>query len=57
VLLGLGVGELSVDVPLVPAVKARVRTLALEACRLTAREALEANDGAEVRAIVERRHA
>ena len=56
VLLGLGVTELSVDIPLVPAVKARVRTLSLEECRVTAREALEAEDGAEVRAIVERRH-
>ena len=57
VLLGLGVHELSVDVPLVPAVKARVRTLSLEECRATAKEALDAGDGAEVRAIVERRHA
>ena len=56
VLLGLGVTELSVDIPLVPAVKARVRTLSLEECRVTAREALEAEDGAEVRAIVARRH-
>ena len=56
VLLGLGVHELSVDVPLVPAVKARVRTLSIEECRATAKEALDAGDGAEVRAIVERRH-
>jgi len=56
VLLGLGVHELSVDVPLVPSVKARVRTLSLEECRATALEALEAGDGAEVRAIVARRH-
>ena len=56
VLLGLGVHELSVDVPLVPSVKARVRTLSLEECRATALEALEADDGAQVRAIVERRH-
>ena len=56
VLLGLGVHELSVDVPLVPSVKARVRTLSLEDCRATAQEALEAGDGAEVRAIVDRRH-
>jgi len=56
VLVGLGVDELSADVPLVPAVKARVRTLTLEACRTTAREALEAADGVEVRAIVRRRH-
>ena len=56
VLVGLGVDELSTDVPIVPAVKARVRGLSMEACRQTAREALAAGDGAEVRAIVERRH-
>lgn len=56
VLLGLGVDELSVDVPLVPAVKARVRALALSACRETARMALEAPDAAAVRALVEHRH-
>lgn len=57
VLVGLGVDELSADVPIVPAVKARVRALSLEECRVTAREALDAGDGAEVRAIVARRHA
>ena len=56
VLVGLGVDELSADVPIVPAVKARVRTLSLAACRDTARLALEAADGAEVRAIVKERH-
>ncbi|CAA9347928.1 MAG: Phosphoenolpyruvate-protein phosphotransferase of PTS system, partial [uncultured Gemmatimonadetes bacterium] len=56
VLLGLGVDELSADVPLVPEVRARVRALDMEACRATAREALDAGDGAEVRAIVARRH-
>ena len=56
VLLGLGVNELSADVPLVPAVKARVRALSMEECRATALEALDAADGAEVRAIVARRH-
>jgi phosphocarrier protein FPr len=56
VLVGLGVDELSADVPIVPAVKARIRTLSLEECRATAREALDVDDGAEVRAIVGRRH-
>lgn len=56
VLVGLGVDELSVDVPILPAVKARVRTLSLEECRETARAALAATDGEEVRAIVTRRH-
>jgi multiphosphoryl transfer protein len=56
VLLGLGVDELSVDVPVVPSVKARVRTLALEECQATAQRALDADDAAEVRAIVAGRH-
>jgi phosphocarrier protein FPr len=56
VLVGLGVDELSVDVPIVPAVKARVRTLSLAECRETAREALDAEDGAAVRALVVGRH-
>jgi phosphoenolpyruvate-protein phosphotransferase len=56
VLVGLGVDELSASVPIVPAVKAQVRTLSLDACRATARLALDAADAAEVRALVERRH-
>lgn len=57
VLLGLGVDELSVDVPLLAAVKARIRSLSIEECRSTALEALMAADGAQVRAIVRLRHA
>ena len=57
VLIGLGVDELSADVPIVPAVKARVRTLSLAECQETAKLALGAQDGAEVRRIVEERHA
>jgi len=56
VLVGLGVDELSASVPLVPAVKARVRGLSLEECRATARLALDAADGAEVRSLVTQRH-
>jgi phosphoenolpyruvate-protein kinase (PTS system EI component) len=56
VLVGLGVDELSVDVPIVPAVKARVRTLSRAECQGTALEALDAEDGAAVRALVARRH-
>ncbi|MFN7459552.1 MAG: phosphoenolpyruvate--protein phosphotransferase [Gemmatimonas sp.] len=56
ILVGLGVDELSADIPLVPAVKARVRSLSLAECRETARLALEAGDGTEVRAIVTQRH-
>jgi phosphocarrier protein FPr len=57
VLVGLGVDELSADVPLVPAVKARIRTLSFAACQETARAALAASDGAQVRALVTERHA
>jgi phosphocarrier protein FPr len=56
VLVGLGVHELSVSVPAVASTKARVRSLSLEECHATAEEALRAADGAEVRAIVARRH-
>ena len=56
VLVGLGVHELSVDLPLVPQVKARVRALSQDACRATAREALGCGDAAEVRNLVARRH-
>lgn len=56
VLVGLGVDELSADVPLVPSVKARVRSLSMDECRETARRALDASDAAEVRAMVTERH-
>ena len=56
ILLGLGVDELSVSIPAVAAVKARVRSLSLEACRETARAALAAGDPAEVRALVAQHH-
>lgn len=57
VLIGLGVDELSADVLIVPAVKARVRALSLAQCRRAAEEALAAPDGAAVRAIVTRMQA
>ena len=56
VLIGLGVHELSVSVPAVAGIKARVRSLVLDECKETARQALDASDGDEVRAIVARRH-
>ena len=52
VLVGLGVDELSVAVPAIPAVKAQIRTLSLGECRAKARLALEAPDAATVRALV-----
>jgi phosphocarrier protein FPr len=57
VLIGLGVDDLSVDIPIVPAVKARVRALSMMDCRAIARAALDAEDGAAVRAIVARHRA
>lgn len=51
-LLGLGVGELSVGAAQVPSVKARVRELSLEECRFLAVGALEAGTAAEVRALL-----
>jgi phosphoenolpyruvate-protein kinase (PTS system EI component) len=56
VLLGLGVTELSVSIPALPAIKARIRSLSLEECRATAREAVNAADALEVRALVARHH-
>jgi phosphocarrier protein FPr len=56
VLIGLGVHELSVSVPAIPGIKARVRSLSMEECQATARAALNANDAAEVRALVTARH-
>jgi phosphocarrier protein FPr len=51
-LLGLGVDELSVSVPVIPAVKAQVRRLRLDECRRLAESALEAETAADVRALV-----
>jgi phosphocarrier protein FPr len=50
-LVGLGVDELSVSVPTVPAIKARVRRLSLAECRALAGRALAAASAAEVRAL------
>ncbi len=52
ILIGLGVDELSVAVPALPAVKAQIRTLDLERCRALARQALAAPDAINVRALV-----
>lgn len=51
-LLGLGVGELSVGAAQVPSVKARVREATMESCRALAVRALEASTAAEVRALL-----
>ena len=51
-LVGLGVDELSVSLPAIPAVKAQIRSLRLSTCRQLAQEALGCDTAAEVRALV-----
>jgi phosphoenolpyruvate-protein kinase (PTS system EI component) len=50
VLIGLGVDELSVSVPAIPAVKAAVSRLSLAECQALAKEVLQMGTSAEVRA-------
>jgi phosphoenolpyruvate-protein phosphotransferase len=52
ILLGLGVDELSVSVPAVPAVKAQIRSLSLSQCQELAARALTRDSAAAVRALV-----
>ncbi|MFM6195101.1 MAG: phosphoenolpyruvate--protein phosphotransferase, partial [Planktothrix sp.] len=52
-LIGLGVKELSVSVPSIPTIKAQIRELSLVQCQELAQKALNAETGAEVRALVE----
>ncbi|MGR0185743.1 phosphoenolpyruvate--protein phosphotransferase [Azospirillum aestuarii] len=56
-LAGLGVAELSVAIPAVASVKARLRAIAMADAERTAREALDCADAAEVRALVRQRFA
>ncbi|TWA66410.1 phosphocarrier protein FPr [Azospirillum brasilense] len=56
-LSGLGVTELSVAIPAVPSVKARLRAIAMADAERTAREALDCADAAEVRTLVRQRFA
>ncbi len=51
ILLGLGVTELSVSVPAIPAVKAQIRRLNLAACQNLAAQALSQETAAAVRAL------
>ena len=51
-LIGLGVDELSVSVPAIPAVKAQVRTLSREECAGWAKRALAMDGAADVRTLV-----
>jgi len=51
-LIGMGVTELSVSLPSIPAVKAQIRQLRLDDCRALAERALAAESAADVRALV-----
>jgi phosphocarrier protein FPr len=51
-LVGLGVDELSVSVPAIPAVKAQIRSLSLTDCQELAARALVQDSAASVRALV-----
>jgi len=50
-LIGLGVAELSVSVPTIPAIKAQIRTLEMTECKRLAQQALELESAADVRAL------
>ncbi len=52
ILLGLGVDDLSVSPPAIPAVKAQIRALRLDDCERLAERALAAESAQEVRALV-----
>ncbi|HIK44309.1 MAG TPA: phosphoenolpyruvate--protein phosphotransferase [Leptolyngbyaceae cyanobacterium M65_K2018_010] len=52
ILVGLGVKELSVSVPVIPAVKAQVRTLRYSHCQELAQRALNLDSAAQVRELV-----
>ena len=52
ILVGLGVDELSVSLPAIPAIKAQIRTLRVETCRELAAEALAAESAESVRALL-----
>ena len=52
ILVGIGVDELSVSVPSIPSIKAEIRTRSLVECRALAKQALEQDDAAAVRALI-----
>jgi phosphoenolpyruvate-protein phosphotransferase len=52
ILVGIGVDELSVSVPAIPAVKAEVRARSLDECKALAQQALAQDTAAGVRALV-----
>jgi phosphocarrier protein FPr len=52
ILVGIGVDELSVSVPSIPAVKAEIRTRSLAECQTLAQQALQQDNAAAVRDLV-----
>ncbi len=52
ILIGLGVDELSISLPAIPAIKGQIRKLRLDECRELAQKALAAESAAEVRALM-----
>jgi phosphoenolpyruvate-protein phosphotransferase len=52
ILVGIGVDELSVSVPSIPAIKAEIRTRSLVECQALAKQALQQDDAAAVRSLV-----
>jgi len=52
ILLGLGVDELSISLPAIPAIKGQIRKLRMDDCQALAQKALAAESAAEVRALV-----
>jgi phosphocarrier protein FPr len=52
ILIGLGVKELSVSVPAIPAIKSQIRTLNLADCQNLAQKALSLDTAAAVRELV-----
>ena len=57
VLIGLGVDELSVSVPLIPSIKATVRELDLADCQIIARQVLGLEEAGQVREALRLYHA
>jgi phosphoenolpyruvate-protein kinase (PTS system EI component) len=48
-LIGMGIGKLSVDIPVIPTVKATVRRLSVDRCSKLVREAIRMSDAGSVR--------
>ena len=55
ILIGLGVTELSMSIPSIAAIKARIRTVSMKDARELARRALACGSADEVRALVKGR--